>query len=56
MAEKPEANSTDEIEVTPEMIEAGEAILANHYLGDGVYDVSAQVISEMYRAMCLRRS
>lgn len=48
----PEA--TDEIEVTPEMIEAGSMVLARFYLGDGIYDVREPCLRELYRAMVIR--
>lgn len=46
---EPEAHDGDEI--TPEMIEAGAAVLERHYLGDGVYDLRHQVIGEIYHSM-----
>ena len=38
-------------EVTPEMIEAGEGVLAKNYLGDGIYDLRGVIIREIFLAM-----
>jgi hypothetical protein len=48
MAGAPEA---DLPEITPEMLEAASAVLAEHYFGDGIYDVRDEIMAEMYRAM-----
>lgn len=53
---KPVENSsrdrpTDEIKVTPAMIEAGEGALAPFYMGDGIYDVRELCLTAVYRAM-----
>jgi hypothetical protein len=53
MASKPEGNSTDEIEITPQMIEAGEAVLDSALDCAGL-PISYLVISaarEVYIAM-----
>lgn len=42
---------TDQIEVTPAMIEVGAAVLAGHYLGNGVYDVGGDVLADVFPAM-----
>lgn len=44
-------NNSPQIEVTPEMLEAASEFLEQHYLGDGVYDLSDGVMTGLYRAM-----
>jgi hypothetical protein len=41
----------NEIEVTPEMLEAASAFLAEYYLGDGAYDLRDPCLAGMYRVM-----
>ena len=41
----------DEIEITPEMIEAARDVLDERYFGDGVYDLSDRVLAHLFRAM-----
>jgi hypothetical protein len=50
-ADRPATKPTDEIEITPEMIEAGREVLENHYWGDGRYDVTPPVLEEIFLAM-----
>jgi hypothetical protein len=42
---------TDEIEVTPEMIEAGSRVLETAYLGDGRYALDDDLMKRMFLAM-----
>ena len=44
-----------EIEVTEEMLAAGEEIFNANYIGEGVYDVSDVVMAQVYRAMASAR-
>jgi hypothetical protein len=46
-----EKAAEEEIEVTEEMIKAGSVALERFYLGDGLYDLTAPVMAEIYRAM-----
>jgi hypothetical protein len=50
-----ETGGLAEIEVTEAMLEAGDAVLREHYLGDGVYDLRDGIMTEVYRAMFRRR-
>lgn len=45
------AHEKDEIEVTPEMIDAGTLALMPFYMGDGAYDLRAPGLTAVYRAM-----
>ena len=53
MAGAPEPNP---IVVTPEMCAAAHMVLSEHYLGDGGYDLSDDVIAEVYLAMAEARA
>ena len=46
------SKNEDEIKVTEAMIEAGEKVLSEVYLGDGVYDVSEETLRRLFLAMC----
>jgi hypothetical protein len=41
----------DEIEVTEAMTDAASEVLAEHYMGDGMYDVRDEIMAKVYRAM-----
>ena len=45
------ALTEDEIEITPEMLDAASEVLERGYFGDGNYDVSGDVMAKVYRAM-----
>jgi hypothetical protein len=51
MSESPEGNSTDEIEVTPEMIEAGLRVLWDSGAVENPLDADRTVIREIFLAM-----
>lgn len=58
MAEKPESNSTDEIEITAEMIEAGVEEYHSHVpiLRNAIDDgPAANMVEAVYRVMALKR-
>lgn len=40
-----------EFKVTPEMLREGSRILAEHYMGEGVYDLRGKILTEIYLAM-----
>lgn len=51
------ANAVTEVEITPEMIEAGSEVIQNHFLVavlDGIAD-PALVAEDVFRAMTARR-
>ena len=47
--------STDEIEVTPPMIEAGFRVLCSSGIADECLEADKLVVAEIYRAMALLR-
>jgi hypothetical protein len=47
----PAGAGAPEIQITPSMVEAGEDVLERHYLGEGVYDLTAATLTEVFRAM-----
>jgi hypothetical protein len=53
MVEPPEANSTDEIEVTPEMIEAG---VAAYYGSDRRFDADDEIVTRIFKSMMKAKS
>ena len=44
-----------EIEITAEMLAAGADVLAEHYMGDGIYDTRPEVLAKIYLAMSAAR-
>jgi hypothetical protein len=50
MSERDRPTTEDEIEVTPEMIEAGLAAL---YQSDRRFDLDSEIVSRVFRAMSL---
>jgi hypothetical protein len=51
MERKDEINSTNESEVTSEMIEAAREIFEEDYAGEGRYAISDELIARAYSAM-----
>lgn len=51
MEQENETNSTDEIEVTPAMIDAGFRVLAASGITDDPLEADRLLVSEIYRAM-----
>ena len=44
-------DSTEEIEITPEMIDAGRDVVEEYYFGDGQYALTDECLSKAYRRM-----
>lgn len=53
MARKAENTSTDEIEITPEMIEAGYRLFVASGVTDDPLEADKLLVSEIYRSMRL---
>jgi hypothetical protein len=53
--EKSDNNPTNEVEISAKMIEAATAVMAKHYLGDGVYDLSEATIIELCKSIQLSK-
>lgn len=51
MCAKPENSSADEIEITPEMIEAGYRVLISSGVTDDPLEADRLWVEEIYRAM-----
>jgi hypothetical protein len=51
MEHKEEDDSTDEIEITPEMLEAGLRELSYYHPGEDSADFAAEVVATIYREM-----
>ena len=46
-----ERDRPTDLEISPEMIEAGTEALEPFYMGDGVYDLREPCLTAVYRAM-----
>jgi hypothetical protein len=51
MAERPDENSTDEIDITPAMVAAGFRVLANSGLVDECLEADTLFLEKIYREM-----
>jgi len=54
--ERADRPSQEEIQITPEMIEAGREVAENFYLGDGIYPLTDRFLMAIFGAMCAAQS
>ncbi len=50
-----ELSAESEIEITTDMLRKGNAVLNEHYLGDGIYDLREETLREIFRVMYLSK-
>ena len=49
--ESPDRPTLPEIEITPEMVEAGAHVMEDYYMGEGRYLIPEEGLSRIFRAM-----